>query len=306
MDIDLIRLNINETSITILNIIIALLMYSIALELKLKDFKSIFAKPKSLFLGLSLHLLFFPIMTIFFIQLFDLRASIALGLIMITASPIGNLANLMTMLGKGHIALSVGLTSLTNLFSLITTPIFIVFLGRFNETTAHYLQAIQLDQKKILEGVFMVLGIPVLLGMLTSYYTPKVAEKIHQKMKKISSLFLLFFVLSALIVNFQHFLNHVREIFSITFAFHLLTILITLIMIKIAKVSWPQAKSLLLTGVMKNSGLGFSLAIQFFPQLGGMALLIAFATISQLLTGFLLVKIFNKKSTFMTDTKDNL
>jgi BASS family bile acid:Na+ symporter len=299
MDIDLIRLNINETSINVLKVIIAFLMYAIALELKLSDFKTLFAKPKALLVGLSLQFVFFPILTVLFIQLFDLRASIALGLIMIAASPIGNLANLMTTLAKGNLALSVGLTSFTNLISLITAPLFIIYLGQFNEATAQYLKTIHLDQKEILEGVFIVLGIPVLLGMLTSYYRPRLATKIQQKMKKVSSAFLILFVLSALAVNFQHFLNHVKEIFSITFAYHLLTIVISIILLKITNINYTNVKSILITGIMKNSGLAFSLTLQFFPSLGGMALLVAFATISQLITGFLIVKIFNSKSNLM-------
>lgn len=306
MDIDLIRLNINETSINILKVIIALLMYAIALELKLQDFKSLFAKPKALLIGLSLHMLLIPVITVLFIQLFDLRASIALGLIMITASPVGNLANLLTMLAKGNLALSVGLTSFTNIFSLISMPLFIVYLGQFNAGTSKYLQTIHLNQQEILEGVFIVLGIPVLLGMFTRYWKPQIAEKIQHKMKKVSSAFLLIFLLSAIGANFQHFINHVKEIFSITFAYHLITLICAFTLLKISQISASNRKSILLTGIMKNTGLGFSLTLQFFPSLGGMALLVAFATISQMITGFLLVKFFNRKSKIAEAIKDDL
>ncbi len=295
MDIDLVRLNINETSINLLKAIIALLMFAVALELKLKDFQLLLTKPKALITGICLHILVFPILTYFFIITFDLRTSLALGLIMIAACPVGNLANLVTVLAKGNIALSVGLTSVTNLLCLFTTPLYLLYLGQNIESTKDYLQTIQLDQNEILEGVFLILGLPVLLGMITSKWKPQFAEKIQMRLKKVASAFLFLFVLSALAVNFRHFLDHVKEIFTITFSYHVVILIAVFIAIKITKLSDANIRSMFITSTLKNSGLAFSLTLQFFPLLGGMALLVAFATISQLFTGFILVKIFNRK-----------
>ncbi len=295
MDIDLVRLNMNETSINILKAIIALLMYAVALELKLNDFKLLLTRPKALLTGLALHIFIFPILTYLFIITFDLRTSLALGLIMITACPVGNLANLVTVLAKGNTAFSIGLASITNLLSLFITPLYLLYIGQNIDSTRDYLQTIQLDQKEILEGVFVVLGIPVLLGMLTSKFKPSIAEKIQLRLKKAASAFLFLFVISALVVNYQHFISHVGEILAITFSYHILILIAVFLVVKITKLSDTNIRSMYITSILKNSGLGFSLTLQFFPLLGGMALLVAFATISQLFTGFALVKVFNRK-----------
>jgi BASS family bile acid:Na+ symporter len=184
VDIDLVRLTMNQTSINLLKGIIAFLMFAIALELKLNDFKLLLTKPKALITGICLHLLIFPILTYIFISYLDLRTSLALGLIMLAACPVGNLANLVTVLAKGNIALSVGLTSFTNLLSLFTTPLYIIYLGSHIESTKGYLETIQLDQSEILEGVFLILGLPVMLGMMYSKWKPHFSAKIQVKLKK--------------------------------------------------------------------------------------------------------------------------
>lgn len=295
MDIDLVRLTMNQTSINILKVIIAFLMFAVALELKLKDFQLLLTKPKAFITGTILHLLIFPIVTYIFILSLDLRTSLALGLIMLVACPVGNLANLVTVLAKGNIALSVGLTSFTNLLSLITTPLYLIYLGQNIQSTKGYLQTIQLDQSEILQGVFLILGLPVMLGMITSKWRPHWAEKIQVKLKKAASAFLLIFILAALAVNFQHFIDHAREIFAITFSYHLLILIASFLVLKVTKINSFNVRAIYLSSLLKNTGLALSLTLQFFPLLGGMALLVAFATISQLFTGFALVKIFNWK-----------
>lgn len=295
MDIDLVELNLNQSSINLLKVIIAFLMYAVALELKVKDFKILFLKPKELILGTSLHLFILPLMTYFFISFLDIRTSLALGLIMISACPIGNLANIMNILGKGNTALSVALTSLTNLLSLITTPLLIFYLGQQMDSTREYIQTVQLNHQEILEGVFLLLGLPIMLGMLTSRWKPSFAVKVQNKLKKIASAFVFIFIISALMANFRQFIDHARDIFSITLSYQFLTVILVFFFSFILKIPTTNRRALLITSILKNTGLALSLTLQFFPKLGGMALLVAFTTISQLLTAFILVQIFQWK-----------
>ncbi len=293
MDIDLIQLNLNQTGIDILKVIIGLVMYSVALDLKLQDFKNLFLNPRPIFLALLLFYFLIPLMTVGVIRFFDLRASFALGLIMLTACPTGNLANLMTMLGKGNVALTIGLTSITNLLSLLTTPFLVVFLAKLCPSTQGVMNSIHLDQGEILQGVFFILGLPTFLGMLTVYLRPELAKKIHGHMKKIATIFLLGFILVALAANGRYFLSYFKEIFALTLLHHFLSVFLGWATATIGQLKTAEKKSIIFFCCHKNSGLGLSLSLQYFSSFGGMSLVLAFASIGQILVGYTLTKFLN-------------
>lgn len=294
MDIDLVRLNLNQNSINILNGIISIIMFGVALNLKVSDFIQLLKKPISLISGVLGFYLIFPLLTYAMILAMDLRPSLALGLVVVAACPAGNLANIFTNLSRGNTALSVGLVSLTTLLSTISIPFTLMLLGSNVEGAGGILTEIKLDTVEIFKGVFFMLAIPLIIGMTVASYFPKFSEKAHKILNKVSFLFLILFVAGALSANFDHFLNYFFEILQLVLLQTFIALLLGFILGTFISKDHKSALALSYFMGVRNTALGLLLVFQFFGGLGGMALVVAFYGISQITIGILLGQIWKK------------
>lgn len=290
MDIDLVRLNLNQNGMNVLKLIIAFIMYGVALDLKLADFKALFKNPRGLAAGFFTQFLVFPLITMAIIYFADVRPSIALGLVMIAACPSGNLANLVTSLSKGNVALSVGLTSSATLLSMITMPFILLFLGSKIPGAQALLSEIHISTSEMLEGVFILLGIPMILGMLTAKFFPAFSQKFQKIMSKISIVFLLIFIVGALAANYQHFLTYFHLIVGVVFVLNVLVLLSAYAVAKVMGLAEYDSRSITMVMGIKNSALGLAMVFQFFQGMGGMAMIVAWWGVSQIAFGLVAIK----------------
>ncbi len=127
--LDHIRLNFSEGGLFFLNVTIAFVMFGVALNIKLSEFREVFTKPKSVITGLISQFVLLPAVTFLFILVLKPTPSVALGMILVAACPGGNVSNFMTSLAKGNIALSVSLTALATMLAMVMTPANFAFWG---------------------------------------------------------------------------------------------------------------------------------------------------------------------------------
>ncbi len=294
MDIDLVRLNLNQNSINVLKIIIGLIMFGVALDLKIEDFRRLSQNLKPLLLGLLGHYILFPLLTYLMILVFGLRPSIALGLAMVSICPAGNLANLFSNTAKGNTAISVGVTSLTTLLAMFTMPVSLMFLGNLIPGANALLTEIQINTLEMLEGVFVIMGIPLIAGMALTKFNESLSSKLKKVLGKLSFVFLLVFIVGALVANFQHFMNYIHMIVGVVLAHSILAILTGIIISKAAGLNSFDMKGILFPISVKNTALGLALVFQFFHGMGGMALIVAWWGITQITMGILISTYFKK------------
>ena len=122
-DLDDIVLNFSPASLTLLNVILCVVMFSIALDLRMGDFKEVSRNPKAFAVAVVAQFLALPALTFVLIWLLEPRPSIALGLILVAACPGGNISNFLTHRAKGNIALSVSMTAFSTAICPIATPL---------------------------------------------------------------------------------------------------------------------------------------------------------------------------------------
>ena len=122
-NIDAIRINFNPDQLLFLNICLIFLMFGIALDMKISDFKYLFKHPKAVLVGLTSQLILLPLLTFALAIGFHPATSIALGMILIGICPGGNVSNFAVHLAKANTALSVSLTTIVTFGAIILTPI---------------------------------------------------------------------------------------------------------------------------------------------------------------------------------------
>jgi BASS family bile acid:Na+ symporter len=143
--IDQVRLNFNPQGLLIINVAIGLMMFGVALELKLEDFKRIAVAPKAPCIGLAAQFILLPAFTFLLTLILRPPPSIALGMMLVAACPGGNLSNIITYLAKGNCAVSVSMTAVSTAAAIVMTPFNLAFWGSLNPDTAQILKKVSLS-----------------------------------------------------------------------------------------------------------------------------------------------------------------
>ena len=165
-DIDLVRLNFNPQTLLLLNFVLGFVMFGVSLELKPADFKEALRTPRALVIGLLGHHLVFPAFTFLLVLLLEPRPSIALGMILVSSCPAGNISNFLTHFAKGNTALSVSISTLSTLTAIVMTPVNIAFWGGLYAPAQPLLRQVAVNPLEMFLHVFLLLGLPLaaLLG----------------------------------------------------------------------------------------------------------------------------------------------
>ena len=292
--IDQAALNFNQTGIAIINGAIGLMMLGVALDLKIDDFKRILVSPKAPLIGLFAQFILLPALSFCLVMLIKPHPSIALGMILLAACPGGNLSNVMTYLSKGNCAISISMTAVSTLAAIIMTPLNLSFWGGLNPDTAAILKQVSLSPLDLFVTVFVILGIPLTIGMLTSHYLPWLADRIRKPFKIFSMIFFVTVAAGALIANWQNFLNFVGAIMFVVLIQNALALNIGYWTGRLARLPRQDCRAICIEVGIQNSALGLILALTFFKGLGGMAIVTAWWGIWHIFTGLFMAFIFTR------------
>lgn len=293
--IDAVRINFNPSQLTLLNICLAFLMFGVALDIKVSDFKYILRHPKVAVIGLTSQLLLLPILTILLAWLFNPPASIALGMVLIASCPGGNVSNFMVHLAKANAALSVMLTSISTISAVVLTPIAFSFWSTFIPDTAALRESISVDPIDMTLTIIQLIFVPLLIGMYINHRFNDFACKIKKPVKIFSILIFMSFVVFAMIGNYQNIIEHVGKVFWIVLVHNSIGFLLGFSWAKLFGLQDNDARAISIETGIQNSGLGLILIFNFFDGIGGMAMITAWWGIWHLISGFCLATWWSRK-----------
>ena len=293
--IDQARLNFNPQGLFIINAAIGLMMLGVALELKLEDFKRILVAPKAPLIGLAAQFMLLPAFTFLLTLVINPPASIALGMILVAACPGGNLSNIMTYLARGNCAISVSMTAVSTVAAIVMTPFNLAIWGSLNPHTAGILKKVSLSPVDVFITVFVILGVPLCIGLLISRLFPALAAKVRKPFKIFSLVFFIGIVAAALAVNWQNFLNYVGLVFIGVLIHNALALNLGYWAGRLFRLPEPDNRAVSIEVGIQNSGLGLVLVFNFFNGLGGMAILVAWWGIWHIIAGLIAAFIFSRR-----------
>ena len=293
--LDQVRLNFNPTGIAIINGAIGLMMLGVALELKIEDFKRILSSPKAPAIGLAAQFLLLPAFTFLLVFIIRPFPSMALGMMLVAACPGGNLSNIITYLAKGNCAVSISMTAVSTIFAIFMTPLNISFWGSMNSGTASILRQVSLNPIDVFVTVFIILGIPMTIGMTIGHFMPNLANKVRRPFKIFSLIFFIVIVCGALGANWHNFIKYVGLVVFAVFLHNALALNIGYWSGKIARLDERDCRAVSIEVGIQNSALGLVLVFNFFDGLGGMAILVAWWGIWHIIAGLVIAFIFTRR-----------
>lgn len=307
--LDHIRLNFSAGGIHILNIALAFIMFGVALGINLSHFKAVLSKPKSFFTGVVAQFVLLPVLTFLLVISLKLTATVALGMILVAACPGGNISNFMSASAKGNTALSITLTATATLAAIFMTPFNFSLWGDFyiqhySKQAGELLRPIAIDKAQVFQTVFLLLGLPVLMGIFVSSKFPALTSKIKKPIKTISILFFVGLVLFMLSANFDYFRNYIPLIFLIVLVHNMLALGTGYLAGTVMRLPPADRRSTTIETGIQNSGLALALMFnpKIFPpemELGGMTIIAAWWGIWHIISGLILVAFWSRKKTLV-------
>lgn len=162
---------------------LALIMFGIGTSLKVADFRNVFRQPLALWLGLTLQMLFLPVLAFLLAYLIDLPPALQVGIIIIAICPGGTTSNFISYLVDADTALSISLTGINSFVILFSIPLFSNLALEFfmNES-----QSVNISFGAVFEQVFLILLIPAVLGVWFHQRMPKRMDQLQTKLKYVN------------------------------------------------------------------------------------------------------------------------
>lgn len=253
----------------ILSLVLATMVFSVALELRVDDFKRVAKTPWAVLCGLIPQFILLPVGTWLATLVLDLPANIEAAMILVAACPGGSLSNVVTHIGRGNTALSVSISAVASVIALFATPFNFSWMIATNPGTAAWLRELAIDPSGIWLSLLLLLAIPMALGLVFSHQLPALTERIRKPMGHFAVIALLLFIVGALIKERQLLTLGLLPLLLIVVLHNASGLFFGWVTSIVMRVSEKDRRAVMIEGGMQNSGLALGIiAVQFNSDLG--------------------------------------
>ncbi|MBR1575998.1 MAG: bile acid:sodium symporter family protein [Bacteroidales bacterium] len=308
--IDQINVTLNAGGMNTINIVLAFVMFGVALGIKPRIFVEVFQKPKSVLLGMLCQLVLLPAFTFCLAWAMGswISPMMGLGMILVASCPGGNISNFMSSLSKANIELSVSLTAISTALAVLMTPANFFIWGNLYLHTAKIaaeVPTLVIPLWDVFKTIFILLGIPLTLGILCSQFLPKIAEAMKKPFQWVSIIFFVAMVILSFAGNLDAFLKCIKYIFIVVFIHNLLALGIGFGIGSAFKLPFRDRRTLTIETGIQNSGLGLVLLLGTslfanFPPHGGMLVITAWWGVWHIISGLTVSTVFNLRDKRIT------
>ena len=264
----------NFVTDVILPLALAFIMFTLGLGLSISDFSNVFKKPKNFLVGLVSQLIFLPIVGLVLVIIWPLPIEIAIGIMLIAAAPGGVTSNILTFFAKGDVALSVSLTAVMSLFSAVSVPIVLALsIGLIGDSSLP--ESISLTG--IALSMFLIVTLPVLLGMGVRSFLNSLTLKIEKSARFISTLLFVLVLLGAILAERENVVSYFAQTGLVVLTLNILMMLIAFYWSGFFGTGMSQKKAIAIECGLQNGTLAIFVGTTVF---GGGLYIIPAATYS--------------------------
>jgi bile acid:Na+ symporter, BASS family len=284
-----------STQQLVLSLVLATMVFSVALELRIADFARVAQEPRAVVCGLIPQFVLLPGATWLATLWLDLPPNIEAAMILVAACPGGSLSNVVTHFGRGNTALSVSISAVASLMALFLTPFNFAWMVSTNPATAGWLRQLEIDPSGIWWSLFALLALPMSLGLLVAHRFPAFTAAVRKPLANFSLLALLAFIALGLVRE--------RALLNVQILPQLLIVvlhntgglLLGWLCAHAFRVAERDRRAIMIEGGMQNSGLALGIiALQFNADLG-MVIIASLWGIWHIVSGMTLATLWRRK-----------
>ena len=265
---------------------LAFIMFALGLGLTGVDFLRVIKQPKDFFVGAISQVLLLPIIAFVLVKLWPISPELAIGVMIIAAAPGGVTSNILTSFARGDVALSISLTAIISLFSVITVPFIVVsslnLLGLENISKDISLLSMALK-------MFLIVTVPVILGMLFRKFASNIAIAFESKAKKISTILFIIILAGIIYEERENVIDYFAQAGLMTLTLNVVMMVVAFYVAQLLGTGLPQKKSIAIEGGLQNGTLALYIAKEFF---GGGEYVIPASTYSLIMFATCLIFVF--------------
>ena len=247
---------------------LAFIMFSLGLSLTISDFSRVAKQPKDFFVGAVSQIIILPLVALILVMIWPLSPELAIGVMLIAAAPGGATSNIITSFAKGDVALSVSLTAIISLLCVITIP-FIVLLSLNILTDS--VSDLSISILDIAIQMFLIVTVPVIVGMLFRKYFSNFSISFEAISKKISTILFVIVLIGAILSEKDNIISYFSQAGLITLVLNLLMMTIAFYIAKLFSTAIAQRKTLIVEIGLQNGTLAIVVATSVFE--GGVYLI---------------------------------
>ena len=252
----------------ILPLSLAFIMFSLGLALKSSDFTRVIKQPKDFLIGAFSQIIILPLVALIIVMLWPLSPELAVGVMLIAAAPGGATSNIITSFAKGDVALSVSLTAIISLLCVITIPIIVLFsLNILMDTST----AKSISIGDIAIKMFLIVTVPVIIGMLFRKFLSSISISFEPLAKKISAVLFVLVLLGAIVAEKDNVVSYFAQAGLVTLILNLLMMFIAFYIGKLFASGISQQKTITVECGLQNGTLAIVVATTLFD--GGLYLI---------------------------------
>ena len=269
-----------------------IIMLGMGLSLKVEDFKRIVLYPKGIFIGLTNQLIFLPVIGFLIATLLPMQPEIAVGVMILAACPGGPTSNLISFMAKGNLALSVSLTALSSVITILTIPFIVVFASEYFVGAE---EVVQLNIVQTIVQIFVIVVIPIAIGMLIRSAKPEFANKMGKPVRIASGVVLALIIIGLVIKERANFVAYLKQAGVATLLLNVLTMALGYASARLFKLAKTSAISISIESGIQNGTLAITIAIVML-QNTSYAIAPAVYSLLMFITGGFAIYLFNRKT----------
>ena len=236
---------------------VAMIMFAMGLGLVVDDFRRIFEKPRAVMIGLGAQLVLLPVLGFAVAFGFGLGPELAVGLVLLSACPGGAHSNLYASFARADVALSVTLTAVSGLVTIVTIPPLVRLATTLFATGGEVPELPIIDTTL---RIFVVMAIPVVLGMLIRARSERWAGRLERVVKGFAIVLLALIVVGSIARQSENVAEFAKQAGIPVLVLNLVAMLLGYWMAAGAQLSRPQRRTITLEVGIQNGALAFALA----------------------------------------------
>jgi len=259
----------NIVTDVILPLSLAFIMFVLGLGLTGSDFSRVIKQPRDFFVGAFSQIILLPIialiLVIVWLRIWSISPELAIGVMIIAAAPGGVTSNLLTSFAKGDVALSISLTAIISLLSVITVPAIVLMSVIFIKNSA---VDINISLTKMAISMFLIVTVPVIIGMVFRKFASNVAIKFEPIAKKISVVLFIIVLLGAIFAEKDNVISYFAQAGLITLVLNVVMMVVAYYVAQLLASGKEQKKCITIECGLQNGTLAIFVATSIFG--GGM------------------------------------
>ena len=264
----------NIVTDVILPLALAFIMFALGLGLTGEDFLRVARQPRDFFVGAFSQIILLPIIAFILVKIWPIAPELAIGVMIIAAAPGGVTSNLLTYFAKGDVALSISLTAIISLLCVVTIPfIVLTSIGLLADTSI----AQDISLLSMARDMFLIVTVPVILGMLFRKFIPTAAIRFEPMAKKVSMVLFVLVLLGAIAAEKENIVSYFAQAGLITLLLNVIMMVVAFYLAQLLGSGNEQKKCITIECGLQNGTLAIFVATSIF---GGGAYVIPAATYS--------------------------